>query len=403
MDKRMKVLVMGGGGKMGSIAVRDLVENTQISEIVVADLNVDKVKELVKEEASKRKDKEISAVYGNITDLSSTAKLAKDATVFLNTTPITTETGRQNALPGMKIALESGANWVDICSTYEFTLKQLELDDEFKEKYLTAVLGAGSAPGITNVIVRWAVDRLDEVESIQNSFGGRDFTEKTGPIRFPYSPQAVIEQYTDPKIKRLKDGKIIEFPALSDAEMVDFPEPIGRVECVSIRHPEAATYPRYFGKKGLKNLSVKLAYPKELVEKLKFLIDTGLASKESIDIRGTKVVPYDVVLAVLAKLPVTRGEPRDYGIWQIVVKGKKSGENIEYTLFLPSQSYAPWHCGSSALRTGVCASIVTEMLCIGDISEKGVFAPEGCVPPEKFFQELSKRGLQVSAIQKIIL
>ena len=56
MNKRMKVLVMGGIGKMGSIAVRDLVENTQISEIVIADLNVDKAKELAKEEASKVKE-----------------------------------------------------------------------------------------------------------------------------------------------------------------------------------------------------------------------------------------------------------------------------------------------------------------------------------------------------------
>lgn len=403
MNKRMKVLVMGGIGKMGSIAVRDLVENTQISEIVIADLNVDKAKELAKEEASKVKDKKISAVYGDITNRSLTSKLAKDASVFLNTTPITTETGRQNAVPGMRIALESGTHWVDICSTYEFTLKQLELDNKFKEKNLTAVLGAGAAPGITNVIVRWAVDRLDEVESIHNSFGGVSFTKKTGPISFPYSLQAILEQFTDPEIKRLKNGKIIKFPALSDPEMVDFPEPIGRVECVSIRHPEAATYPRYFGKKGLKNLSVKLAYSKELVEKLKFLIDIGLASKKGIDIRGTKVVPYDVLLAVLSRLPVIRVEPRDYSMWKIVVKGKKSGENIEYTLFHPGQSYAPWHCGSSAFRTGICASIVTEMLCTGNISERGVFAPEGCVPPEKFFQELTRRGLEVSAIKKTIL
>jgi len=44
-----KVVILGGAGEMGSMAVRDLVLNKKISSLVIADKNIDRANELLME------------------------------------------------------------------------------------------------------------------------------------------------------------------------------------------------------------------------------------------------------------------------------------------------------------------------------------------------------------------
>ena len=54
----------------------------------------------------------------------------------------------------MEAALAAGCHYADLGGLYHVTLKQWELDDRFREAGLSAVMGIGSAPGITNVLAR---------------------------------------------------------------------------------------------------------------------------------------------------------------------------------------------------------------------------------------------------------
>jgi saccharopine dehydrogenase-like NADP-dependent oxidoreductase len=71
----------------------------------------------------------------------------------------------------MRAALKSGAHYVDTCFS-ESILSQmmenrpLEFDDEFKEAGLTALIGCGGAPGISNVLARYICDKLDRVDYV---------------------------------------------------------------------------------------------------------------------------------------------------------------------------------------------------------------------------------------------
>ncbi|MHB2019626.1 MAG: saccharopine dehydrogenase C-terminal domain-containing protein, partial [Candidatus Xenobia bacterium] len=51
-----------------------------------------------------------------------------------------------------------------------------------------------------------------------------------------------------------------------------------------------------------------------------------------------------------------------------------------------------------ALDTGVPPSIVAQMIASGEIKARGVLAPEACIPPQRFFDELALRGIHVSSL-----
>jgi len=48
-EHEMKILVLGGGGAMGSVAVRDLAESLEVSEVIVGDINIEGAEELIVE------------------------------------------------------------------------------------------------------------------------------------------------------------------------------------------------------------------------------------------------------------------------------------------------------------------------------------------------------------------
>ena len=82
----------------------------------------------------------------------------------------------------MEAALAAGCQYADLGGLYHVTIKQWELDPRFREAGLSAVMGIGSAPGITNVLARLGADRLDEgsVRSIDLVNGAIDLSEGGG-------------------------------------------------------------------------------------------------------------------------------------------------------------------------------------------------------------------------------
>jgi saccharopine dehydrogenase (NAD+, L-lysine-forming) len=51
--------------------------------------------------------------------------------------------------------------------------------------------------------------------------------------------------------------------------------------------------------------------------------------------------------------------------------------------------------------TGLPASIAALMLDAGDVTVKGVVAPEGCIHPEKFLAALIQRGAKIHQTETI--
>jgi saccharopine dehydrogenase (NAD+, L-lysine-forming) len=125
------------------------------------------------------------------------------------------------------------------------------------------------------------------------------------------------------------------------------------------------------------------AWVDELIKEQK---DTGFLSTEPVEIKGAKVVPYDLTLRLWGAIPESRDKgPAASGL-KVIVKGERGGKRVTYTADI---------VGRMAPGTGLPASIAALMMYAGDVKTKGVVAPEGCIDPRKFLSALLKRGARI--------
>jgi len=374
----MKVLILGGAGSMARATIKDFLEfdRGEVSELVIADINYEKVKK----RADELRNEKVSPAFCDVTDYANLVKLMRGNDVVID------ETEMAGVLT-LKAALEAGVHIIDLGAWFKGTLEQLKLDGEFKKAGLTAILGLGSSPGITNIYSRYIVDKLSTVESIHLSFAYAELRKAT--LFVPFA--GAIGEFTN-NVMVFQDGKHVELPPQSGQEDARFPNPIGVRRMMYVPHPEVATFPIYFKEKGIKNVSVKAGFVQEFVEKINFLIDTGLLSKEPLKLKDITVIPEDVVTACISKLSQPT-ERIDYGCTRAVIRGEKSGEVLEYTVELFTRPY-PGLTGVQH-RTGHSPAIGARMISRGEIKRRGVFPPEVGIDPKIFFRELARRGLKV--------
>ncbi len=363
---------------MAQATIKDFLEfdSDEVSELVIADINYEKVKK----RADELHNEKVSPAFCDVTDYASLVKLMRGNDVVIDETEMA-------GVPTLKAALEAGVHMIDLGAWFKGTLEQLKLDGEFKKAGLTAILGLGSSPGITNIYSRYIVDKLDTVESIRLSFAYAELTKTT--LFVPFA--GAIEEFTN-NVTIYQDGKHVELPPQSGQEDARFPDPIGVRRMMYVPHPEVATFPIYFKEKGIKNVSVKAGFVQEFVEKINFLIDTGLLSEEPLKLKGITVAPEDVTMACISKLPQPT-ERIDYGCTRAVIRGEKSGEVLEYMVELFSRPH-PSLTGVQH-RTGHSPAIGARMISRGEIKRRGVFTPEVGIDPKIFFRELARRGLKV--------
>ena len=91
---------------------------------------------------------------------------------------------------------------------------QLKLDDAFRSA-VSAVLGIGTAPGITNIQARYAAEQMDMVESIKIYDGSR--TPEKNRDRFTYAVPTILDELTlEPVVFR--NGEFLACQPLSEFE-----------------------------------------------------------------------------------------------------------------------------------------------------------------------------------------
>jgi len=391
----MKIVVIGGAGGMGRTTVRDLSENAEVKEILVADFREAEAKEF----AASFKNPRIKGAGVDASNVEETAEVIKGYDAVIN------EAIYYVNLNVMKACLKTGCHYNDLGGFFHGTRKEMGLFDDFKKAGLTAVPCIGVAPGTTNVLSRYGYDRLDEVEKVHCSYGLVDMTDMKGIDVFQpgYSIETVMGEFAEEAWEFI-NGEYKAFPPGSEPEEIVFPEPIGVLTCVYTLHSEPATIPASYKDKGVKEVTWKLGLPPKVDERARFLASLGFASGEPVNVRGVEVVPRDV-LSVVAdkqareKLAGAKLELKQVACARAQVVGKKNGKKVEY--IIDSIVKTPHRLGAVvAVGTGVPPSIVAQMQVKGMIKEAGVWPPEQVIAPEYFFAELAKREIRVQVTAK---
>jgi saccharopine dehydrogenase-like NADP-dependent oxidoreductase len=65
--------------------------------------------------------------------------------------------------------------------------------------------------------------------------------------------------------------------------------------------------------------------------------------------------------------------------------------------------YRRWGISAGALDTGTPLAIAGHMLATGEITRRGAFGPEMCVPVEPFFRELARYDMHVTETRTVLV
>ncbi len=390
----MKITVLGAAGKMAPGVIRDLAEASDVKEIVLADLA--STQNILEQRARDWGNRKASTVFVDINNPQSLKPAIQGSSALANCTIYYLN------LQVMAACLAEGIHYVDMGGLFHVSRKQMALTDQWKDKNLTAVLGMGSAPGIVNVMSRYAVDRLDTVEAIHIRDGIINRTKSDTPLAIPYALGTLLDEFImNPYIFENGDWK--EVPPFSGKEEIDFPSPVGTQTVYCTLHSEEATIPVTFRSKGLEHMTFKLALPKAFDEKLRFLVALGLGSKEPIHVGNTPVIPRDFLVAVTERLPKPDAKPDDHKVLRVDVSGQKNGRHQDIRVEMICSPYKPWNMATGPYSVGVPVGVTCRMLASGMIDERGALPAEACVPPEPFFKLLAERNLKTTVAFKQFL
>src|SRR3989344_5635560 len=145
----------------------------------------------------------------------------------------------------LKACVKARANCIDLGSEIWMTKKQFALDDDLKKRDIISITGCGSVPGIGNVMLRYAADKFDKIDTIEVGFSW-DSNIKKFVKKIPLS--SIIENY------HRKIGKQKEF---------------------YVRHPETYTFYKYYKNKGIKNIRFYAGFPEHSFDAIITLIELG--------------------------------------------------------------------------------------------------------------------------------
>ncbi len=372
----MRILALGGAGAVCQHATRDLATYSDFNEIVIGEYNLAAAEEL----AAEIDDPRVKVLEIDAENYAVMVNAFKKFDVILNGLPWKYD------LAVTKACVEAGVSGLDV-STVE---DQWDFDGAAKEKGIIFIPGVGATPGITNAMARRAADQLDEVDDIQINFAA---------FRCPAPAPGLLITFLwefHPKTEErlyYKDGKFHWVEPFTGVKMVNFPGPIGEQEVCYIPHTETRTMPESLGAKAV---SVHGCFPPHAMRLAKAMLESGLYSEEKITIKGVETTAYELMYEILLQLPESKETPLwSYGL-VVEVYGKKDGRDLKFTYWNRHPSQEEWG-GKAAYYKNIAIplSIGAQMIARGDIVVQGVVPPETAIPPDLFFSELKKRGIEI--------
>ncbi len=370
----MRVIVLGAGG-MGSYAARTAAGLSFIDELVVGDLD-----EAAAQRLAGTLGMNASGVKVDVTDHESLKALLTGADAVLNSVGPFFRFGP----PVLRAAIDAQTHYLDINDDWESTEAMLALHEEAHSAGITAVIGMGASPGISNLLARLAMAELDEVDEIIAGFD----LDAAMPEELGDKPAAATIHGLHQLSGRIRVFENGDFAEAKPLRRVDFDYPGLGPRCGwTMGHPEAITFPRSFPDLRSARVVMTMDTGNRIgVRVVCSLINAGLVSLERaaawverLEGVGKPVkTPADYVDELLeagkAKLPPLFA----------IALGKRHGESASAAAAV--RSAPPVGMGGA---TGVPLATALGVIRPDGECKRGVFAPEAIADPRDFFDALA--------------
>lgn len=402
----MKKVIIVGVGAQGSTIAKRLNEDPIVSEIICADYDLKAAEELGN---SLAKATSLQLDAGQVENV---VNAAQGCDMIVNGLPL------EYDLIIMEAALTVHADYMDMAGPIiedigfveSYRLVFSEWNERFKAKGLTALVGAGSTPGLANVMARESVDKMDTCDKIGIYVYDGVWANRFTP--FWWSPEVALGDMGYITF-RCENGEIITDEPFSRPEMMQFkgiPKP---VRMVDHEHDEPVTMGLLRDKvlKGVKDIEFKYGGPS--VDLSENLYNMGLLSLEPVDVKGTTIVPMDLVLKLTPPAPkypdeikaiIDEGLEMEEGAFLVRVEGQKGGKTIciDSYMIAPGlmEAFASSRISHESYSTGQCASVFAKMMVNDVFTDEGLFSPEELGKEQRAycFRELARLGVTVEEV-----
>jgi saccharopine dehydrogenase-like NADP-dependent oxidoreductase len=278
--------------------------------------------------------------------------------------------------------IEAGRHYADICDDWEPTLEMLDLSERASARNVTAVIGLGASPGITNMIAVKAARALDDVRelitcwSIEGDPGDLEVMRKERAEGKRAGAAVVhwVQQLTG-TIRVLSDGQFRHVPPLQRRNL-PFPG-IGPVSTWTVGHPEALTLPRTF--KTLVTCANAMLGPEDSfsgLAEMARLVDSGVMDAHA----AADAIVDDMVRSTGEPARETTDAPPLFA-WAGGVRNGRPAIATAHLRALPP--------GGMAGATSIPLSLVLPLFHAGALEQRGVFTPEEIIDPDAFLSSLA--------------
>lgn len=379
----MKVLCLGGAGKICRESALDLVQFSDFEEISIGDYDEKAGLEVV----AWLDDPRVDFRKVDVKEKAAAVKVMKDYDIVMDGTTITL-----NGLSTACIA-EAGCHGINLNGFGE----EYPCDPIFRKNGRTHVPGFGMTPGTTDMMAKYAIDRLDTVDTVRISHGA------FRPIAFSASITETTSYEYDPNLPGrvvYEEGQFVQVPPFARPLDVALPTPYGTLPQYIIPHSETKTVAAYLEEQGKRArlIEVRGTWPTKNMQLVRALYDWGILQNDKIRIAGVEIGIMDAVSAYLMQYPVGQ-ETELYGYaLHIDVTGTKDGRKLRYLLThthpASDGSVAGWEKLRAYTRcVGIPMGIATALISGGRVERTGVVMPEFAFDPEEIFRELAKRQI----------
>lgn len=383
-----KVLVLGLG-LQGKAVIHDLEQGDLVSEIVVADMDLEATRGYLDRKGYNH----IRAVALDATNEDQLLKLIKSVNPRVTICMLPPDFN----YPIARAALTAGCHFV----SSSYSGRVAELDTDARARRVTILPEMGMDPGIDLVLGRLAVDELDVVHGMYSYGAGLPVPECAGdnPLHYKitWTFDGVLKAYKRPA-RVLRNGQEVSIPG----EHIFRDEHGHTVEVDGLGLLEA--YPNgdaihfinvfNLGSEVRDMGRFALRYPGHsrfwsIMAEMGFLDDTPLTTA------GGAISPRQFLVRHLTpKLQFDENE-RDMVVLRINTWGIKDGRQRRVTYNLID--FRDLGTGLFAMNrtVGYTASIGARMILTGQITATGVLSPTRDVPPRELLRELKARGMKL--------
>lgn len=392
-----KIVIVGAGG-VGNVTAHKCAKLPEIfSEIILASRTLSKC-EAIATDIVKKQGRKIKIAELNADDVEATTSFLKieRPALLINVALPYQDLALMDACLAAKVDYLDTANYEPL-NEAKFEYKwQWAYQERFKKAGITALLGSGFDPGVTNVFCAYAqkylFDTIETIDILDANAGDHGY-----PFATNFNPEINIREITQ-KGRYWDSGIWKEVEPMSLHRVYDFPV-LGKMDAYLLYHEELESLSKNI--KGLKRIRFWMTFSENYLKYLNVLKDIGMTSINAVDYKGQQIQPIEFLKAVLPDPASLGARTKGETCIGCDIEGTKNGVKKRIFIYNSCDHQTCYEEVSSqaiSYTTGVPAMIGAQMILRGLWKRPGVWNMEQN-DPKPFMEELNKRGLEWQIIE----